>query len=112
MKKIFASKKYIAISSMIIIFLIVSLFIYFNNTEKTTKNITKSPNNLVSKNEKVEKSENIAVMYSGVTDIHYGIPELLDAFALIKKENYELWITGTGNAVPLIKDRAGDGLSG
>lgn len=56
--------------------------------------------------EKVEKSENIAVMYSGVTDIHYGIPELLDAFALIKKENYELWITGAGNAVPLIKDRA------
>lgn len=57
--------------------------------------------------EKVEKNNDvISVMYSGVCDLRYGIPELLDAFDLIKEENYELWITGSGNAVPLIKERA------
>lgn len=48
----------------------------------------------------------ISAMYSGVTDMRYGLPELLDAFSLIKEENYELWITGIGNAVELIKERA------
>ncbi len=57
--------------------------------------------------EQPEKENNvISVMYSGVADTRYGLPELLDAFSLIKDENYELWITGIGNAVPLIKDRA------
>ena len=48
----------------------------------------------------------ISVMYSGVCDLRYGIPELLDGFSLLKGENYQLWITGAGNAVPLIKERA------
>lgn len=48
----------------------------------------------------------VSVMYSGVCDLRYGIPELLDAFGLIKDEKYELWITGSGNAVPLIEERA------
>lgn len=57
--------------------------------------------------ETVEKDKDIvSVMYSGVCDLRYGIPELLDAFDLIKEENYELWITGAGNAEPLIKERA------
>lgn len=57
--------------------------------------------------ETVEKNKDIiSVMYSGVCDLRYGIPELLDAFELIKEENYELWITGAGNATPLIKERA------
>lgn len=47
-----------------------------------------------------------AVMYSGVTDLRYGLPELLDAFALLDDPHYELWITGGGNAVPLIEERA------
>ena len=47
----------------------------------------------------------ISVMYSGVLDLRYGIKELLDAFALLD-ENYELWLTGTGNAVSLIEERA------
>lgn len=58
-------------------------------------------------NEEPQKDNNIiSVMYSGVADTRYGLPELLDAFSLIKQENYELWITGIGNAVPLIKERA------
>jgi glycosyltransferase involved in cell wall biosynthesis len=58
-------------------------------------------------NEEPEKDDNIvSVMYSGVADTRYGLPELLDAFSLIKEDNYELWITGIGNAVPLIKERA------
>lgn len=56
--------------------------------------------------EKPQKGEKKAVMYSGVTDLRYGIPELLDAFNLIEDENYELWITGTGNAKHLIEERA------
>ncbi len=52
-----------------------------------------------------EENGKISVMYSGVLDLRYGIRELLDAFALLD-ENYELWLTGTGNAVPLIEERA------
>lgn len=54
-----------------------------------------------------EKNDGVvSIMYSGVCDMRYGIPELLDAFDLIKDDNYELWITGAGNAVPLIEERA------
>lgn len=57
--------------------------------------------------EKVEKDHNkISVMYSGVLDLRYGIPELLDAFELLD-DRYELWLTGMGNAVELIKEKAG-----
>ena len=49
--------------------------------------------------------EKISVMYSGVLDLRYGIKELLDAFKELPKE-YELWLTGNGNAVDLIKERA------
>ena len=55
--------------------------------------------------DKTEKSDKISVMYSGVLDMRYGIPELLDAFELLD-DNYELWLTGNGNAVDLIKERA------
>ena len=54
----------------------------------------------------VQKDESVtSVMYSGVLDLRYGIRELLDGFALLEG-NYELWLTGNGNAVPLIKERA------
>lgn len=49
--------------------------------------------------------DKVAVMYSGVLDMRYGIPELLDAMNLLD-ENYLLWLTGAGNAVPLIQERA------
>ncbi len=52
-----------------------------------------------------EKSDKISVMYSGVLDLRYGIPELLDAMKLLD-DDYELWLTGDGNAVGLIKERA------
>ncbi len=51
--------------------------------------------------------DKISVMYSGVLDLRYGIKELLDAFADLPK-NYELWLTGNGNAVDLINERAKD----
>ncbi len=53
-----------------------------------------------------KESDKISIMYSGVCDMRYGLPELLDAFDLIKDDNYELWITGGGNAEALIKERA------
>ena len=54
-----------------------------------------------------EKNDGVvSIMYSGVCDLRYGIPELLDAFDLIEDKNFELWITGSGNAVPLIEERA------
>lgn len=49
--------------------------------------------------------DKISVMYSGVLDLRYGIKELLDAFKELP-ENYELWLTGNGNAVELINERA------
>ena len=56
--------------------------------------------------ENSEKSADmVSVMYSGVVDLRYGIPELLDAMTLLDG-NYELWITGGGNAVPLIRKAA------
>ena len=60
----------------------------------------------VSENEVNRNSERTAVMYSGVLDMRYGIPELLEAFSSIKGDDYELWLTGAGNAVPLIKAMA------
>ena len=53
-----------------------------------------------------DDSDKISVMYSGVCNLTYGIPELLDAFSLIDDENYELWITGAGTAEELIKEHA------
>ena len=46
-----------------------------------------------------------AVMYSGVLDLRYGIKELVEAFELLD-EDYELWLTGNGNAVPFIESKA------
>ena len=62
------------------------------------------PSSLVDEEPK-KQNEKISIMYSGVADMRYGIPELLDAMDLLD-ENYELWITGAGNAVPLIEERA------
>ena len=53
----------------------------------------------------VKSDDIISVMYSGKLDLHYGIPELLDAMELLP-ENVELWLTGGGNAVTMIKERA------
>ncbi len=56
----------------------------------------------------VTKNDNtVSVMYSGLLELNFGIPELLDAMKFLP-ENYELWITGNGNAVGMIKKRASD----
>ena len=60
---------------------------------------------LLIENTPKEATDKISVMYSGVLDTRMGIPALLDAFSLLG-ENYELWLTGSGNAVPLIEERA------
>lgn len=49
--------------------------------------------------------EKHSIMYSGVLDLKYGIPELLDAMKVLKGD-YELWLAGAGNAVSLIQERA------
>lgn len=57
-------------------------------------------------NESPDKDDSkISVMYSGVLDKQYGLPNLLSAFSLIEG-NFELWLAGSGNAVPLIEDAA------
>ncbi|MBQ7288439.1 MAG: glycosyltransferase [Clostridia bacterium] len=56
--------------------------------------------------ETVEKNEDkISIMYSGVVDMRYGIPQLLDAMQLLD-DRFELWLTGGGNAAGFIKERA------
>lgn len=62
---------------------------------------------LMADQEITPSDEKFSVMYSGVLDLRYGIRELLDAFDMLP-ENYELWLTGNGNAVELIKERAED----
>lgn len=49
--------------------------------------------------------DRISVMYSGRLDLCYGIKELLGAMELLD-QNYELWLTGDGNALPLIREAA------
>lgn len=49
--------------------------------------------------------DKLPIMYSGVLDTRYGIPELLEAFSMLD-DRFELWFTGTGNAVSLINEQA------
>jgi len=49
--------------------------------------------------------DKLPIMYSGVLDLRYGIPELLEAFESLD-DRFELWFTGSGNAVPLINEKA------
>ena len=39
------------------------------------------------------------VLYTGALSLRYGITDLLHAFELIQKEDYQLWFCGTGDAV-------------
>ena len=62
------------------------------------------PSLLVERSQKADDGK-ISVMYSGVLDLRYGIKELLSAMDKLD-DGYELWLTGNGNAVPLIEDKA------
>lgn len=53
-----------------------------------------------------KKSKKRAILYTGKLDRKYGILELLDAFSLIKRDEYELWLRGTGNTMEEIRNRA------
>lgn len=55
---------------------------------------------------KKAQTDKVVIMYSGIIERRYGIQELLDAFSLIENSNYELWITGGGNAIGLIEEIA------
>lgn len=101
-KKIQHQMKYI--DKYILYSIHMAKFLKLNNNSWTLMEGSFDPASIVEETSKKE-SNKISVMYSGVTDIRYGIPELLDAMTLLD-ENYELWITGSGNAVPLIEERA------
>ncbi|MBQ3053602.1 MAG: glycosyltransferase [Clostridia bacterium] len=60
---------------------------------------------LIIEDEPKKDTDKLSVMYSGVIDLRYGIKELLDAISLLD-DKYELWFTGSGNAVPLIQEKA------
>ena len=45
----------------------------------------------------VDKSKDRVILYAGSLSKQYGIIELLEAFEGIDKENYRLWICGTGD---------------
>ena len=47
-----------------------------------------------------------ALMYSGKLDKEYGIELLVNAFMGIQDKDMELWLTGGGNAVEFIKEKA------
>ncbi len=80
-------------------------FLKLKETSWTVMEGSVNENDIV-EDDSSKKNDVISIMYSGVCDMRYGVPELLDAFDLIKDDNYELWITGGGNAEALIKERA------
>lgn len=51
------------------------------------------------------KNVNKTILYTGNLDKRYGIIDLLDAFQLIKDDDYRLWIRGNGNTEIEIKER-------
>ena len=51
----------------------------------------------------VEKAEEKIVLYTGNLGKRYGILELLEAFHRINKNNYRLWICGTGDGLEDVK---------
>jgi glycosyltransferase involved in cell wall biosynthesis len=54
----------------------------------------------------IVKQENKIVLYTGNLGERYGIKALLNAFNLIKKDNYRLWIRGNGAVKKDVLDAA------
>ena len=46
----------------------------------------------------VEKSKNKSILYTGQLQRRYGLFDLVEAFMLIPRDDYELWLCGKGNA--------------
>jgi glycosyltransferase involved in cell wall biosynthesis len=53
----------------------------------------------------VKKEQYKTILYSGTLAKRYGILNLLDAFSMIKNQDYRLWICGDGDARDEIKER-------
>lgn len=51
---------------------------------------------------RVEKLDEKVILYTGNMDSRYGIKDLIDAFLLIKKPDYRLWLCGSGDMVEYI----------
>lgn len=56
--------------------------------------------------EVVEKEKYKTILYTGNLGKRYGIKLLLDAFSLIKSDDYRLWIRGNGETLDEVKERA------
>lgn len=56
--------------------------------------------------ERSPAADEFVVMYSGALVQEYGIDLLLAAFALLRGEEYQLWITGKGDSEPAIRAAA------
>lgn len=54
----------------------------------------------------ITKNDFKTILYTGTLEYKYGIKELLNAFALIKSDEYQLWICGGGVGADLVKERA------
>lgn len=50
-----------------------------------------------------KNTDSKVILYTGTLNYKFGIKKLLDAFHLIDKSNYELWICGSGEAEKDIK---------
>ena len=47
-----------------------------------------------------------AILYSGALDLRYGVDLLLQSFMRLEDPELELWLTGGGNAEPIIRECA------
>ncbi len=52
--------------------------------------------------EDVKKEDKYTILYTGNISKRMGIPELLEAFSLIKSDKYRLWIRGNGECKSMI----------
>lgn len=62
--------------------------------------------NVAYKSEAKRQTNKKIILYTGSLQYQFGIKNLLDAFASIKSEAYELWICGNGEAAKEIENRA------
>lgn len=55
--------------------------------------------------ETIQKFKEKTIAYTGALNKRYGIVALLDAFSLIKEDDYRLILCGSGDAVEIIEER-------
>lgn len=77
----------------------------FTNRPNITVEGIYSGDGLSISHQKMNKGQKV-ILYTGGLAMRYGIGDLIDAFMLIDNPNYRLWLCGTGDAVPYIKECA------